>query len=387
MESKPATDVSSVKVRTNLNETVFFYPTLMTDNEGNVLIKFKMNEALTRWKFLTLAHTKDLKVGLSEKEIITQKDLMVFPNAPRFFREGDMIEFTAKVSNLSANTVSGAGVLQLFDALTNQPIDVLLDNKAFEMPFEAKAGESALLTWKLKIPFGKVQAVTYRVIARAGNFSDGEENTLPVLTNRMLVTESLPLSVRGGESKKFEFKSLKENKSTTLAHQKLTLEFTQNPAWYAVQALPYLMEYPYECTEQIFSRFYANSLASNVATQFPKIRSVFDRWKFTDVTALQSNLSKNQELKTALLEETPWVLDAQREEVQKKNIGLLFDINRMASESAAAIKKMQERQLDNGGFSWFPGGRDDWYISQYLTEGFGHLAALGVKSVQDDATY
>ena len=383
-EEQNPTDISNVKVRTNLNETVFFFPTLMTDNEGNIIVKFKMNEALTRWRFLGMAHTKDLKVGMTEKEIVTQKDLMVFPNAPRFFRESDAIEFTAKVSNLSATTMKGAAVLQLFDALTMQPVDVALENTTFEVPFEAQAGQSSLVTWKLKIPVGKVQAVTYRVIARAGNYSDGEENTLPVLTNRMLVTETLPLSIRGGEKKKFEFKALKEANSTTLAHHKLTLEFTQNPAWYAVQALPYLMEYPYDCTEQIFSRFYANSLATDVANAHPKIKLVFDRWKNLDITALQSNLSKNQELKTALLEETPWVLAAQREEVQKKNIGLLFDLNKMANEASAAIKKMQERQTGNGGFSWFPGARENWYITQYIAEGFAHLNALGVKNLSAD---
>jgi uncharacterized protein YfaS (alpha-2-macroglobulin family) len=372
------------KVRTNLNETVFFLPTLMTDDEGSIIIKFKMNEALTRWKFLALAHTKDLKVGMSQKEIVTQKDLMVFPNAPRFLREGDAIEFAAKVSNLSGQILRGSAILQLFDGLTMQPIDIALENKAFEVTFEAKEGQSSLVTWKLKIPTGKVQAVTYRIIARAGNFSDGEESTLPVLTNRMLVTETIPLSVRAGATKKFEFKALKEANSNTLQHHKLTLEFTQNPAWYAVQALPYLMEYPYECTEQIFSRFYANSLATDVANSQPKIKSVFERWKNVDITALQSNLSKNQELKTALLEETPWVLAAQNEELQKKNIGLLFDLNKMASEAQTAIKKMQERQLSNGGFAWFPGGRDDWYISQYITEGFGHLDALGVKTLRND---
>jgi uncharacterized protein YfaS (alpha-2-macroglobulin family) len=374
-----------VQVRTNLNETVFFLPNLMTDNDGNIIVKFKMGEALTRWKLLGMAHTKDLKVGLTEKTIVTQKDLMVFPNAPRFFREGDMIEFTAKVSNLTNVTMKGNGILQLFDALTNQPIDVVLDNKNFDVPFEAKGGESALLTWKLKIPVGKVQAVTYRVIARSGNYSDGEESTLPVLTNRMLVTETMPMSVRAGETKKFEFKALKEAKSATLQNHKLTLEFTQNPAWYAVQALPYLMEYPYECTEQIFSRYYANTLASHVANSNPKIKAVFDRWKNTDVSALQSNLSKNQELKTALLEETPWVLAAQNEELRKKNIGLLFDLNKMANEQAVAMKKMQERQLENGGFAWFPGGRDDWYITQYMTEGFGHLNKLGVINFEKDA--
>ena len=383
-KAQKQTDLSTVKVRTNLNETVFFFPELMTDMEGNVILKFKMNEALTKWKLLTMAHTTDLKIGFSEKTVVTQKDLMVFPNAPRFLRESDEIEFTAKVTNMTAEILRGSAKLELLDALTMKPIDDLLGNNAATLNFETKAGESTPLAWKLKIPVGKVQAVTYRVIAKAGNFSDGEENTLPVLTNRMLVTETLPLSVRGGETKKFTMESLKNNTSNTLTHNKLTLEFTQNPAWYAVQALPYLMEYPYECTEQIFSRYYANSLASSVANSQPKIKAVFDRWRNVDTKALLSNLSKNQELKYALLEETPWVLQAQNEEVQKKNVGLLFDLNRMANESTIALKKMQERQLSNGGFAWFPGGRDNWYITQYITEGFGHLDKLGVKSLNDD---
>ena len=377
-------DLSAVKIRTNLNETVFFFPELMTDMEGNVIVKFKMNEALTRWKFLAMAHTTDLKIGFSEKTVVTQKDLMVFPNAPRFLRESDDIEFTAKVTNMTAAILRGSARLELFDALTMKPIDDLLENKDATLAFDVNGGESMPLAWKLKIPLGKVQAVTYRVIAKAGNFSDGEENTLPVLTNRMLVTETLPMSVRGGETKTFTLESLKNNTSNTLTNNKLTLEFTQNPAWYAIQALPYLMEYPYDCTEQIFSRYYANSLATSVANAHPKIKAVFDRWKAIDTKALLSNLSKNQELKYALLEETPWVLQAQNEEIQKQNVGLLFDLNRMANESTNAVKKMQERQLSNGGFSWFPGGRDSWYITQYITEGFGHLDKLGVKTLNED---
>jgi uncharacterized protein YfaS (alpha-2-macroglobulin family) len=358
----------------------------MTDADGSVIIKFTMNEALTRWKFLGLAHTKDLKVGLTQREIITQKDLMVFPNAPRFLREDDKLTFSAKVSNVSDKQLRGSAKLMLFDALTMQPIDALLNNKTPEIAFETKAGESAALAWNIEIPIGKVQAVTYRVVAQAGDYSDGEENTLPVLTNRMLITESLPLSVRGGETKTFEFKSLKEVTSNTLTHNALKLEFTQNPAWYAVQALPYLMEYPYECSEQIFSRYYANALATSVANSQPKIKQVFERWKNTDVAALMSNLSKNEELKTALLTETPWVLEAQNEAIRKKNVGLLFDLNRMANEQAASLRKLTERQLDNGGFAWFPGGRDSWYITQYIAEGLGHLDKLGVNWQQEAGT-
>ncbi len=375
-------DFSNVKVRTNLNETVFFMPEVMTDANGDVILKFTMNEALTRWKFLGLAHTKDLKFGVTQKEIVTQKELMVLPNAPRFFREGDKIEFTAKVSNLTEKELAGSAKLELFDALTMQSVDGLLENKNPVISFTAGAGQSARLAWNLNIPKGKVMVITHRVVAQAGDFSDGEESSLPVITNRMLVTETMPLPVRGNQTKQFTFDRLKKANSNTLQHHEMTLEFTSNPAWYAVQALPYLMEYPYDCTEQIFSRYYANSLATNVANSHPKVKTIFEKWKGTD--AMKSNLSKNQELKSALLEETPWVLAAQSEEEQRKNIGLLFDLNRMSDERAEAIAKIADRQLSNGGFSWFPGGRDSWYITQYIVEGMGHLEALGVNDLQED---
>ncbi|MEM8907656.1 MAG: alpha-2-macroglobulin family protein, partial [Bacteroidota bacterium] len=378
-------DLSDVKVRTNLKETVFFFPNLQTDEAGNVIIKFTMNEALTRWKFLGFAHTQDLKSALTEKSVVTQKDLMVLPNPPRFVREGDRIEYTAKVSNLTEQSMSGQATLALFDALTMQPVDILLGNRKASIDFIAEAGQSARLSWELTIPQGQVMALTHRVIAQAGNFSDGEESTIPVLTNRMLVTETQPLPLKGKERKTFRFGAMeKANTSNTLQHHQLSLEFTSNPAWYAVQALPYLMDYPHQCTEQIFSRFYANSLASSVANQHPKIKRVFDQWKNTE--ALESNLSKNEELKTALLTETPWVLTAQSEAQQKRNIGLLFDLNRMGYEQEQALATIAERQLSNGGFPWFPGGEDNRFMTQYLVEGFGHLDRLGVREIKTGGT-
>ncbi|MCP4439877.1 MAG: alpha-2-macroglobulin [Aureispira sp.] len=378
-------DFEEVKVRTNLNETVFFYPDLMTDEEGNVIIKFTMNEALTRWKFMTFGVSKNLQSFTAVKEVVTQKDLMVMPNAPRFFREGDEIYFTAKVSNLTEETMKGKAILQLFDAISMKPIDAAFGNANATLDFEAEGGRSSGLVWKLNIPDGWTNSVTHRVIAKSGDFSDGEESTLPVLTNRMLVTETQPLPIRGETTKKFSFSRMAEvSKSPTMHQHKLTLEFTPNPAWYAIQSLPYLMEYPYECTEQIFSRYYANSLASSVANSHPKVKRVFDQWKSIDTDALKSNLQKNEELKYALLEETPWVLQAQSEEQQKQNIGVLFDLNRMGNELDKARDKMADRQLANGGFSWFPGGRDSWYITQYIVEGMGHLNRMGVKDLEND---
>jgi hypothetical protein len=370
-------------VRTNLNETVFFLPNLMTDADGNVVVRFTMNEALTRWKFLGFAHTKELEYGLTEKSVVTQKELMVLPNPPRFLREGDKIEFTAKVSNLSEQALSGTATLELFDALTMQPIDNLFGNANNVVSFSAEAGQSDRLAWNLTIPAGKATAVTHRVVARAGNFSDGEESSLPVLTNRMLVTETLPLPVRGGQTRTYTLESLKTSgRSSTLQHHRLTLEFTSNPAWYAVQALPYLMEYPYDCVEQIFSRYYANTLAASVANANPAIKEMFEKWKNLDV--LVSNLSKNEELKNLLLEETPWVLEAQSEEQQKKNIGLLFDLTRMGYEQQQSLDKLAELQGPDGGFAWFGGGPSNWFITQYITEGLGHLDKLGIASVKED---
>ncbi|MCW5921122.1 MAG: alpha-2-macroglobulin [Saprospiraceae bacterium] len=374
-------------IRRNLNETVFFFPEMRTDAAGNVVLKFTMNEALTRWKLLTYAHTKDLQQAISVKEVVTQKELMVLANPPRFLRAGDEIEFSAKVSNLSQETLNGKATLSLLDANTLQPLESVfgMTSSSREANFTTPAGQSSPLSWKIKVPEDFTGAVTWQIFADSKNFKDGEESTVPVVTNRMLVTETLPITVRGNQTKEFVFENLKNAPSgsnSSLVTQKYTLEFTSNPAWYAVQALPYLMEFPHECSEQIFSRFYANTLASSVTEKMPNIRRIYDRWKGTD--ALKSNLSKNQELKYALLEETPWVLDAQNEEQQKQNIALLFDLNRMADERERAINTLAERQYPNGGWAWFPGGRDSWHITQHIVSGFGHLKQLGAFNAEKD---
>ncbi|MBS1935784.1 MAG: alpha-2-macroglobulin, partial [Bacteroidetes bacterium] len=207
-------------------------------------------------------------------------------------------------------------------------------------------------------------------------------------SNRMLVTESLPLNINGSGKKDFKFeKLLQSGNSETLNNHSLTVEFTSNPAWYAVQALPYLMEFPHECAEQTFNRFYANALASTIVNSSPRIKEIFARWNAplssgrgaggeVDTSALLSNLQKNQELKAVLLQETPWVLQGKTEAQQKKNIALLFDLVKMNKALESALAKLQQIQLDNGGFPWFAGGPDDRYITQYILTGIGHLKKL-----------
>ncbi|HEY8895021.1 MAG TPA: alpha-2-macroglobulin family protein, partial [Niastella sp.] len=374
-----------VQVRKNFNETAFFFPHLHTDADGNIEFAFTMPEALTQWKWLSLAHTKDLAFGVNEKTIITQKDLMVQPNAPRFLREGDRMNFSTKIANLTDKEITGQVQLQLIDATNNQPVDDMFKNIIPNKSVIVPARQSVPVSFSIEIPYQYNKPVTYRLIAKADNISDGEEAMLPVISNRMLVTESLPLPVRGNTTKNFTFEKLvNSGSSETLNHHTLTVEYTSNPAWYAVQALPYLMEYPYECAEQTFNRYYANALAGSIANASPKMKQVFARWKTADTAALLSNLQKNEELKSVLLQETPWVLQAKTEAQQKKNIALLFDMVRMSSEQNKAIAKLQELQSSNGGFVWFKGGTADRYITQYILTGIGHLKKLKALPSNDN---
>ncbi|HOY31646.1 MAG TPA: alpha-2-macroglobulin family protein [Bacteroidales bacterium] len=374
---------SDIKTRTNFNETAFFYPHLLTNENGEIIISFTVPEALTKWKFMGLAHTKDLKIGTIQKEVLTQKDLMVVPNPPRFFRENDRIVFSSKITNLSADSINAYATLMLFNAETQQPIDVLTGNTDQVKCVGIPKGQSKAVEWSISIP-ENIPAITYKVVAKAGNFTDGEEMIIPVLTNRMLVTETMPLPIRGNQVKNFNFEKLiNAYKSNTLKNYKLTLEFTSNPSWYAVQALPYMIEYPYECTEQIFSRFYANSIATYIANSNPKIREVFDSWKNITPDALLSNLEKNQDLKYVMLQETPWVLEAKSESQSKRNIGILLEEKRMKTEIERALKKLEKLQVSNGGWTWFPGMPDDRYITQHIITGFCHLDKLGVRDIRD----
>ncbi len=376
-------ELSQIKTRTNFNETAFFYPNLRTDKDGTISFSFTMPEALTRWKFQLLAHTKELATATKTLTTVTQKELMILPNTPRFLREGDEIVFSSKISNLSTKTLNGVTQLVLTDAITGKEINHLIAKNITTQNFTVDAKGNTNVNWTLTIP-DNVQAIQYKIVAKAGEFSDGEQSVLPVLSNRMLVTETLPMWVRSNQTKTFTLDKLLNTASTSLSHHKLTLEITSNPAWYAVQSLPYLMEYPYECAEQTFSRFYANTLASHIANSNPRIQEVFNLWKTSN--ALISNLEKNEELKSIIIEETPWLRDAQNETEQKKRIGLLFDLNKMKNEQEIALNKLKQLQFNDGGFPWFKGSRTpNRYITQHIAASYGHLKQLNVEFEKKDA--
>ncbi|MEO5907502.1 MAG: alpha-2-macroglobulin family protein, partial [Saprospiraceae bacterium] len=287
---KPQVAPTPPPLRTALEETVFFLPQINTDNKGNLTFSFKMKEGLTRWKFQALAHTKDLAFGLTQAEAVTQKQLMVFPNPPRFFREGDTIAFQIKATNLTSQIQTGTAQLKIIDALTNQDVSSQWKIQSTSKDLKIDASGTAPLSWTVEVPRKWTTPVKYQVSASAGAFTDGEEAMLPVVTNRILITETLPLPLKAKETRTFVFKSMQANSSSTIDHHRYTVEMTTSPAWYAVQALPYLMEYPHECAEQVFNRLYANTLASHIAVKYPAIKQTYETWRNTNDDALLSNL-------------------------------------------------------------------------------------------------
>lgn len=373
-----ASDPSQVAARKNLQETAFFFPQLVSNDKGEVRISFTMPEALTEWKFLGFAHDARMRSGQLEGKTVTAKDLMVQPNPPRFLREGDTLEFTVRITNLSEKPQSGTARFTLADAATLADATARLGITAPDQSFEVPAKESRALSWKITVPDG-AGFLQYKAVATSGSLSDGEEGWLPVIPRRILVTESLALPVRGAGEKKFTFEKLRASgASDSLQTQFVHVQGVSQPAWYAVLALPYLMEFPHECAEQTFNRYYANALARHIARSDPKIRAIFDQWKGT--AALDSPLLKNEDLKGILIEETPWLRDATEQSAARARIAMLFDDNHMADQLARSLEQLAEMQHHDGLYPWFNGGRGNEFITLNIATGFARLRALGVET-------
>jgi hypothetical protein len=365
-----------VQIRKNFNETAFFFPQLYADSAGKYRFSFTLPDAVTKWKWMSLAHTKDLAFGLNSEELYTQKTLMVQPNAPRFMREGDNMEFSSKIVNLSNKELTGTVSLALIDATTNRSVDGWFQNVFPNQYFTAEAGQSVVVKFPIQIPFSFNKALTWRIVAKADDYSDGEENTLPVITNRQLVTESLPIFLEKDTTVQLSFTKLLNNNSATATNQLLSVEYTANPLWNVVKALPYLMESTNESADQLFHRFYANQLAAYIVQKNPIIQSVFEAWQ-KDSSSLKSNLEKNTALKQILLAETPWVLQSANESDQQKRIAQLFDAAKLSTESNDLIEQLNQLQLEDGSFPWFKGGNSDEFITNTILTGLGKLKKMG----------
>ncbi|PZD76992.1 TonB-dependent receptor plug domain-containing protein [Mesonia sp. K7] len=365
-------ELAQVQTRTNLQETAFFFPQLRTNEKGEVSFEFTSPEALTRWKFQAFAHDKNLYQAKIDLETVTQKDLNIIPNFPRFFRSKDKIVISAKVNNLSKNTLNGIIQLEFTDEITQEKVQLVTDTNPIKN-FSIAAKGNSEVSWMLNIP-ENLSAVRYRIVAKADKFSDGEESIIPVLNNRIFVTETLPVWVNPQEEKTFTFENLKNNNSTSLENHQLIFEFTSNPVWAALQSLPYLIEFPHECSEQTFARFYSNHLAGLMVKNNPEIKETLENWK--DEKIQLSDLYKNEELKNIALEETPWLKSAESKEKQQKRLAQLLSLEESEKRTRNTLLQLKQMQLSSGAFTWFSGGRENRNISIYILQGLGRLQQI-----------
>jgi uncharacterized protein YfaS (alpha-2-macroglobulin family) len=365
--------------RRNLIETAFFYPHLKTDDSGNIRLKFTLPEALTDWKFVSFAHTKNMATVTLESFVNTQKTIMVMPNLPRFLRQGDTVSIAAKITNLTDTEIAVVAHIELADALTQKKFDVQCFPEGNQDILTSVSRQSSgTIIRKIVIPQTVINPVTVKIAATSGVFTDGEENTLPVLTDRNLIEESEVFIQNGNGTKQYQIKGLLNTDTIrSITTQSLTLEYSSNPAWHALLSMPSLMEAKNDCAEQIFNQYFASVLAQHLLHKYPKLESIINNLKSTDSVTLLSNLERNDELKNVLLSETPWLLQAKNETEQKNQIISLFKREKLAHCRIDALTKLQTFQTSTGGFGWCGNSVTDRFITQYILAGFGKLAVFG----------
>ena len=367
---------SAPQIRQNFNETAFFFPQLRTNEKGETLISFTVPESNTTWRFRALAHDKDARVGTLEQMVVTRKELMVTPNMPRFVRQGDKTSISTKISNLSDKALSGDVHIEFFDPATDKTIDLGLANQ--KQTFSLEKDASTSVSWTFDVP-ADIELIGCRIVAQNESFSDGEQHVLAVLSNRMLVTESMPIDITKQGTSTFTFDKLYNNASNTVSNYRLTLEYASNPAWYAIQALPTMSNPSNENAVNWFASYYVNTLGSSIVRQYPKVASMIQAWlkQGGDKQTLVSKLQKDEELKAVLLEETPWVLDAKDETEQMQRLSLLFDLNNTKQQTDAATRKLAELITSDGGWSWYKGLYPSRSVTQYILYGYANLQKTG----------
>ena len=338
---------AGVQLRENLNETAFFYPALQTDSTGNVSVKFTLPESVTTWRFMGLAHDKDMNNGMLYGKVVASKKVMVQPNMPRFVRVGDQATIVARISNTSENAVKGTAIMQMVDPETEK---VVLEVK---QKFEVNADSTCSVSFNYR-PDANRSLLVCRIFAEGKDFSDGEQHYLPILPDAELVTNTVPFTQHEPGVKTIDLEQLFPDGGRD---EKLIIEYTNNPAWLTIQALPYINNAREDNAISLATAYYANSISAYIMQQSPRIRSVFEQWKReAGRESLNSSLEKNQELKNIVLDETPWVADADRESDQKQMLANYFDNSTLANNLSTTLEKLRKLQsAEDGSWCWWPG--------------------------------
>lgn len=361
-----AAEEESGAMRKNLNTLAFFAP-CVESKDGVATLRFTMPEALTQWNLLALAHTHSLQTGTLSAQVVTQKQLMLMPMMPRFFRQGDSVTLAAKVSNLTEEEQQVTVSLELTDAESGKSWGEVTP-VVIKVP--AKGNEVA--RFGIVVPQNS-HAVVCKMMARGKEHSDGEQNVVAVLSNRQMVTESQAMYVNGVGTKHYVLPSLA--KTETREPRLLAVEFTSNPIWLAIQALPYVSEQKNPSNIYLFNQYFCNAVSQRIVGDNAAIAKVFEKWQADTVNKPQSRIEMNEDLKQTLTEECPWLNEAQDETENIHKISYHFDSKRLAEELEATSEKVKSNQREDGGWSWMPEGNySSEYTTRYMLRMFGQLS-------------
>lgn len=367
-----------ISYRENRNETAFFYPHLVTDREGNVVVEFTMPESNTTWNFFSLAITPSLQTGAYNATVVSSKPLMVAPNMPRFVRQGDKITLAVAVQNTTDDALSGCVELTLYLPENN------CDIATYSHSFAIDGHTTATHYFDVEIP-DTLSLAGVRVGASTPLYSDGEQHLLAVLPATQLVTESHPFYIQPTvNDTTIIFKAMQERmQNRTVASVRTVLEYCDNPAWYAVTALPSLATPLNNSATAVVASLYANRVACGIVTQNKIISQVLKQWSKTHSGALRSQLEQNETLKQILLSQTPWVLDAQNSTEQLQELASLLDTQRAMSLAHEAVKTLADMQSSDGGWAWFKEMQPSFWTTMNILAILSQLPQWG-ESEQDE---
>ena len=365
-------------VRSNFAETAFWHPHLLTGEDGSVAIEVEVPDSVTEWNLWVVAMTRDLRAGTLQKKVRTVKELLVRPYLPRFLRQGDRAELKVVVNNAGEADFAGELDFSVEDPVTGEDLSEVFGLSAQHsrgLPFEVTAGGSAELTFPILAP-ARLGTVAFRALGRAGDFSDGELRPLPVLPSRLHLAQSRFVALRDADRREMTFEDLRADDDPTRIDDQLVVTLDGQLFYSVLSALPYLVDYPYECTEQTLNRFLSTGIVSSLYEDYPAVAAMARKLSQRQ-TPLEAWDEPDPNRKMAL-EETPWLVQAQggRQDLDLVNV---LDPVIARAQRAASLAKLEKAQTSLGGFPWWPGGPPSPYMTAYLLQGFSRALEFGIE--------
>lgn len=383
-DSGAEAQASQVPLRSNFSETAFFAPHLLTDGKGVASVEFTVPDSVTAWNVWAHALTRDLRGGSAKAVTRSVKDLMVRPYLPRFLRESDQAALKVVVNNASKGDLAGELVLDILDPDTQKSVAGEFGLKPAPLPFTVKAGQGATLTFPITAP-KHVGLVAFKVVAKAGDQSDGELRPMPLLPSRMRLAQSRFVTLKDKDSRTMTFADLAKNDDPTRLNEQLVVTVDAQLFYSVLSALPYLVRYPYECSEQTLNRFLSTGIVGSVFRDYPAIADMGKKLakratRYETFDALDPNRKMG-------LEESPWLLESQgKDGPEQDELINMLDPKVIEAERTGALNRLRKIQTPQGGFPWFPGGPPSEYMTTYVLHGFAKALEFQVDVPKDLAT-